>query len=36
LPGVRYKVIRNVYDTAPVEDRRKARSKYGAKKPKER
>ena len=36
LPGVRYKVIRNVYDTAPVEDRKKARSKYGAKKPKEK
>ncbi len=35
LPGVRYKVIRNVYDTAPVEGRRQARSKYGAKKPKE-
>lgn len=29
LPGVRYKVIRNVYDTGPVEDRKKARSKYG-------
>lgn len=34
LPGVRYKVIRNVYDAAAVEDRRQARSKYGAKAPK--
>jgi small subunit ribosomal protein S12 len=31
LPGVRYKVIRNTYDTAGVEDRKQARSKYGAK-----
>lgn len=35
LPGVRYKVVRAVLDTAGVEDRRKARSKYGTKKPKE-
>lgn len=34
LPGVRYKIIRGALDTAGVEDRRKARSKYGAKKPK--
>ncbi len=33
LPGVRYKVIRAVLDTAGVADRKKARSKYGAKKP---
>jgi len=31
LPGVRYKIIRGALDTAGVEDRRKARSKYGAK-----
>ena len=31
LPGVRYKVIRAALDTAGVSDRRKARSKYGAK-----
>lgn len=31
LPGVRYKIIRGVLDTAGVEDRKKARSKYGAK-----
>lgn len=31
LPGVRYKVIRSALDTAGVEDRKKARSKYGAK-----
>ncbi|MCK4778507.1 MAG: 30S ribosomal protein S12 [Actinomycetia bacterium] len=34
LPGVRYKIIRNTYDTAGVEDRKSARSKYGAKMPK--
>ncbi|MEW6582665.1 MAG: 30S ribosomal protein S12 [Actinomycetota bacterium] len=34
LPGVRYKVIRAALDTAGVSDRRKARSKYGAKTPK--
>jgi len=34
LPGVRYKVIRGVYDTQGVEGRRKSRSSYGAKKPK--
>src|SRR4026208_2130168 len=31
LPGVRYKVIRAALDTAGVSDRRKARSRYGAK-----
>lgn len=35
LPGVRYKIIRNVLDTASVEGRKKARSKYGAKAPEE-
>ncbi len=34
LPGVRYKIIRGVLDTAGVEDRKTARSRYGAKKPK--
>jgi small subunit ribosomal protein S12 len=34
LPGVRYKVIRATLDCAPVNDRRQARSRYGAKKPK--
>ena len=32
LPGVRYKVIRAALDTAGVSDRKKGRSKYGAKK----
>jgi small subunit ribosomal protein S12 len=32
LPGVRYKIIRAALDTAGVRDRKKARSKYGAKK----
>ena len=35
LPGVRYHIIRGVLDTAGVEGRRQARSKYGAKRPKE-
>ncbi len=34
LPGVRYKVIRAALDAAGVADRRKGRSKYGAKTPK--
>ena len=34
LPGVRYKVVRGVYDASGVEARRQGRSKYGAKKPK--
>ena len=32
LPGVRYKIIRGTLDTAGVKERRKARSRYGAKK----
>ena len=32
LPGVRYKIIRGTMDTAGVRDRKKARSRYGAKK----
>ena len=31
LPGVRYKIIRAALDAAGVADRKKARSKYGAK-----
>lgn len=31
LPGVRYKVVRAALDTAGVENRKKARSKYGTK-----
>lgn len=31
LPGVKYIVVRGKYDTAGVEGRKKARSKYGAK-----
>ena len=34
LPGVRYHIIRGTLDTAGVADRKKGRSKYGAKKPK--
>jgi small subunit ribosomal protein S12 len=32
LPGVRYKVIRAALDASGVNDRKQARSKYGAKK----
>ncbi|RMD77305.1 30S ribosomal protein S12 [Candidatus Dojkabacteria bacterium] len=35
LPGVKYQIIRGVYDAAPVEARRQGRSKYGRSKPKE-
>ena len=35
LIGVRYHIIRGTLDTAGVKDRKQARSKYGAKKPKE-
>ena len=34
LPGVRYHIIRGTMDTSGVDDRRRGRSKYGAKKPK--
>lgn len=34
LPGIRYKIIRNVYDAAGVEGRKQSRSKYGARRPK--
>ncbi len=33
LPGVRYRVIRGVLDSAAVKNRKQGRSKYGAKKP---
>lgn len=33
LPGVKYHIIRGVYDTAGVEGRKTSRSKYGVKKP---
>jgi small subunit ribosomal protein S12 len=34
LPGVRYHIIRGTKDTLGVADRKQARSKYGAKRPK--
>ena len=34
LPGVRYHVVRGTLDAAGVANRRQARSKYGAKRPK--
>ncbi len=34
LPGVRYHIIRGALDTQGVKNRKQARSKYGAKKPK--
>jgi small subunit ribosomal protein S12 len=35
LPGVRYHIIRGSMDTSGVADRKRSRSKYGTKKPKE-
>ena len=35
LPGVRYHIIRGAIDTAGVANRKKSRSKYGAKKDKQ-
>jgi small subunit ribosomal protein S12 len=34
LPGLRYKIIRGMYDAQGVENRRQSRSRYGAKRPK--
>lgn len=34
LPGVRYHIVRGALDTSGVSDRKQARSKYGAKRPK--
>ncbi|UCB57136.1 MAG: 30S ribosomal protein S12 [Candidatus Omnitrophota bacterium] len=34
LPGVRYHIVRGTLDSAGVADRKKSRSKYGAKRPK--
>jgi len=34
LPGVRYHIVRGAKDRLGVEDRKKARSKYGTKRPK--
>ncbi|MCL2388200.1 MAG: 30S ribosomal protein S12 [Defluviitaleaceae bacterium] len=34
VPGVRYHIVRGTLDTAGVANRKQARSKYGAKKPK--
>jgi small subunit ribosomal protein S12 len=34
LPGVRYHIVRGALDSTGVDNRRRARSKYGAKRPK--
>jgi small subunit ribosomal protein S12 len=36
LPGVRYTIVRGALDTTGVENRRKSRSHYGAKRPKKK
>ena len=36
LPGVRYHIIRGILDTSGVAERGQARSKYGAKRPKQK
>ncbi len=35
LPGVRYHIIRGTMDTSGVSDRKRSRSKYGTKRPKQ-
>lgn len=35
LPGVRYHIVRGVYDTQGVANRKRSRSVYGARRPKE-
>ncbi len=35
LPGIRYHIIRGALDAAGVQDRKRGRSKYGAKRPKQ-
>ncbi|MBI5728485.1 MAG: 30S ribosomal protein S12, partial [Candidatus Magasanikbacteria bacterium] len=34
LPGVRYHIVRGVYDAQGIESRRRGRSLYGSKRPK--
>jgi len=34
LPGVKYHIVRNKFDTTAVDTRKTSRSKYGTKKPK--
>ncbi len=34
LPGIRYHIVRGTLDAAGVQDRKRGRSKYGAKRPK--
>ncbi|MCX8083150.1 MAG: 30S ribosomal protein S12 [bacterium] len=36
LPGVKYHILRGIFDAGGVEGRKKSRSKYGAKKPSEK
>ncbi len=36
LRGVRYHIVRGTFDTTGVENRRQSRSKYGAKRPKDK
>ena len=36
LPGVRYHIVRGTLDSGGVDDRKKGRSKYGAKRPRSR
>lgn len=36
LPGVKYHIVRGVYDTAGVEKRKTSRSKYGVKREREK
>jgi small subunit ribosomal protein S12 len=35
LPGVRYQIVRGALDSTGVNDRKRSRSKYGAKRPRQ-
>ena len=34
LPGIRYHIVRGIYDTQGIDTRRRSRSKYGTRRPK--
>jgi small subunit ribosomal protein S12 len=34
MPGIKYKIVRGALDCAGVNERKRSRSKYGAKRPK--
>ena len=34
LPGIRYHIVRGIYDTQGIDTRRRSRAKYGTRRPK--